>query len=213
MDRPRRALPQAGRDAVRRATTRRSPAARSAPRARCSRSSRPTPSRAYRVNLFGDEIESIHHFDPLTGEILDEIDHVAVWPASHYVDRGGHARARRRSRSSASSTSGSPGSRSAGKQLEAHRLRQRTQYDIEMLKELGFCLGDRELLADPRRPPAGLAAAHADRLLPRRLRRLRRRVAPDDPADSAACTRATARASRRWSTTASGCRRRWTTGR
>ena len=40
---------------------------------------------AYRLNLFGDEIESIHHFDPLTGEILDDIDHVAVWPASHYV--------------------------------------------------------------------------------------------------------------------------------
>ena len=40
---------------------------------------------AYRINLFGDEIESIHHFDPLTGEIFDEIDHVAVWPASHYA--------------------------------------------------------------------------------------------------------------------------------
>ena len=40
---------------------------------------------AYRISLFGDEIESIQHFDPLTGEILDEIDHVAVWPATHYV--------------------------------------------------------------------------------------------------------------------------------
>ena len=40
---------------------------------------------AYRVALFGDEVESIQHFDPLTGEVLDEIDHVAVWPASHYV--------------------------------------------------------------------------------------------------------------------------------
>ena len=40
---------------------------------------------AYRINLFGDEIESIHHFDPLTGEIFDVIDHVAVWPASHYA--------------------------------------------------------------------------------------------------------------------------------
>ena len=40
---------------------------------------------AYRIDLFGDEIESIQHFDPLTGEILDEIDHVSVWPATHYV--------------------------------------------------------------------------------------------------------------------------------
>ena len=40
---------------------------------------------AYRISLFGDEIEGIQHFDPLTGEILDEIDHVAVWPATHYV--------------------------------------------------------------------------------------------------------------------------------
>src|SRR5215470_17040286 len=40
---------------------------------------------AYRIALFGDEIESIQHFDPLTGEILDEIDHVSVWPGSHYV--------------------------------------------------------------------------------------------------------------------------------
>src|SRR5438046_4250048 len=40
---------------------------------------------AYRIALFGDEVESIRHFDPLTGEVLDEIDHVAVWPATHYV--------------------------------------------------------------------------------------------------------------------------------
>src|SRR5688500_16176809 len=40
---------------------------------------------AYRIQLFGDEIEAIQHFDPLTGEILDVIDHVSVWPASHYA--------------------------------------------------------------------------------------------------------------------------------
>ena len=42
---------------------------------------------AYRISLFGDEIEGIQHFDPLTGEVLDTIDHVSVWPASHYVTR------------------------------------------------------------------------------------------------------------------------------
>ena len=40
---------------------------------------------AYRIQLFGDEIEGIQRFDPLTGEILDVIDHVSVWPASHYA--------------------------------------------------------------------------------------------------------------------------------
>src|SRR5688572_10152757 len=40
---------------------------------------------AYRIQLFGDEIEAVQHFDPLTGEVLDVIDHVSVWPASHYV--------------------------------------------------------------------------------------------------------------------------------
>ena len=70
---------------------------------------------AYRINLFGDEIESIHHFDPLTGEIFDEIDHVAVWPASHYATEEDDARARRASRSRPSSTSGSPGFTSAAR--------------------------------------------------------------------------------------------------
>ncbi|MDX6636815.1 MAG: excinuclease subunit, partial [Solirubrobacterales bacterium] len=42
---------------------------------------------AFRIALFGDEVESIDHFDPLTGEVLDEIDHVAVWPATHYVTK------------------------------------------------------------------------------------------------------------------------------
>ena len=51
---------------------------------------------AYRIALFGDEIEGIQHFDPLTGEILDDIDHVSVWPASHYVTEGRDARARGR---------------------------------------------------------------------------------------------------------------------
>ena len=48
-----------------------------------------------------------------------------------------------------------------GKLLESHRLRQRTQYDMEMLREVGFCGGHRELLADPRRPPAGRPARTA----------------------------------------------------
>ena len=111
---------------------------------------------AYRIALFGDEVESIQHFDPLTGEVLDEIDHVAVWPASHYVTEE-ETLERSVDEISSEMTERVAWFEERGKQLEAHRLRQRTEYDIEMLKELGFCLRDRELLADPRRPPRGLA--------------------------------------------------------
>ncbi len=95
---------------------------------------------AYRISLFGDEIEGIQHFDPLTGEILDEIDHVAVWPATHYVT------ADETIERAVAEIRGEMESRTAeleaeGKQLEAHRLRQRTLYDIEMIKELGFTSG------------------------------------------------------------------------
>jgi excinuclease ABC subunit B len=95
---------------------------------------------AYRVQLFGDEVESIQHFDPLTGEILDEVDHVAVWPASHYVtEEETLERSVREIRNELEERWAYFNER--GQQLEAHRLRQRTEYDIEMLKELGFCSG------------------------------------------------------------------------
>jgi excinuclease ABC subunit B len=95
---------------------------------------------AYRVNLFGDEIESIHHFDPLTGEIFDEIDHVAVWPASHYAtEEETLERAVVEIKQELDERLAWFAER--GQELEAHRLMQRTTYDIEMLKELGFTSG------------------------------------------------------------------------
>jgi excinuclease ABC subunit B len=95
---------------------------------------------AYRIALFGDEIEGVQHFDPLTGEILDTIDHVSVWPASHYVTRDETLdRAVDEIRAELSSRTAEL--EAEGKQLEAHRLRQRTAYDIEMLKEIGFTSG------------------------------------------------------------------------
>jgi excinuclease ABC subunit B len=95
---------------------------------------------AYRIALFGDEIEAIQHFDPLTGEILDVIDHVSVWPASHYVTKDETLeRAVEEIREELNARTAEL--EGEGKQLEAHRLRQRTAYDIEMLKELGFTSG------------------------------------------------------------------------
>jgi excinuclease ABC subunit B len=95
---------------------------------------------AYRINLFGDEIEAIQHFDPLTGEIFDQIDHVAVWPASHYAtEEETLERAVGEIKQELDERLAWFAER--GKELEAHRLQQRTQYDIEMLRELGFTSG------------------------------------------------------------------------
>jgi excinuclease ABC subunit B len=96
---------------------------------------------AFRAVFFGDEVERLQHFDPLTGElILDDLEHVAIWPATHYnvkegtMDRAvaeiGEELNRRCQELEAE-----------GKLLESHRLRQRTQYDMEMLREVGFCSG------------------------------------------------------------------------
>jgi excinuclease ABC subunit B len=95
---------------------------------------------AYRIALFGDEIEGIQHFDPLTGEVLDTIDHVSVWPASHYVTKDETVeRAVEEIRAELEARTAEL--EEEGKQLEAHRLRQRTAYDLEMIKELGFTSG------------------------------------------------------------------------
>ena len=95
---------------------------------------------AYRIALFGDEVESIQHFDPLTGEVLDEVDHVAVWPATHYVTK---EETIERSVAEIKHELEERVSwfEERGKLLEAHRLRQRTEYDVELMKELGFAPG------------------------------------------------------------------------
>jgi excinuclease ABC subunit B len=96
---------------------------------------------AFRAMLFGDEIERLQHFDPLTGElIVDDLEHVAVWPATHYNVKEG------RLEEAVAEIGRELNERCAeleaeGKLLESHRLRQRTQYDMEMLREVGFCGG------------------------------------------------------------------------
>ena len=95
---------------------------------------------AYRAVLFGDEVESLQNFDPLTGEMIQELEHVAVWPATHYatdqptIERAvGEIRDELEQRTKELEAE--------GKLLESHRLRQRTEYDMEMMRELGFCNG------------------------------------------------------------------------
>ncbi|MFL5780808.1 MAG: excinuclease ABC subunit UvrB [Thermoleophilaceae bacterium] len=95
---------------------------------------------AFRAQFFGDEIESVQHFDPLTGEILGELEHVGIWPATHYAtDRPTIDRAVVEIRDELEQRCAEL--EAEGKLLESHRLRQRTQFDMEMLRELGFCNG------------------------------------------------------------------------
>src|SRR5436305_1623998 len=95
---------------------------------------------AYRAVFFGDEIEQLQHFDPLTGEVIAEIEHVGVWPATHYAtDRPTIERAVGEIRDELEARCKEL--EEQGKLLESHRLRQRTQFDMEMLRELGFCNG------------------------------------------------------------------------
>ncbi len=95
---------------------------------------------AYRAVFFGDEIESIQHFDPLTGEVVQELGHAGIWPATHYAtDRPTVERAIGEIRDELEARTKEL--EEQGKLLESHRLRQRTQFDMEMLRELGFCNG------------------------------------------------------------------------
>src|SRR6202790_5461087 len=96
---------------------------------------------AFRVVLFGDEVEHLQHFDPLTGEVIeDDLEDVRIWRATHY--NGGEGMLE----DAVAEIGRELNARCAeldaeGKLLESHRLRQRTQYDMEMLREVGFCSG------------------------------------------------------------------------
>src|SRR5690242_13910103 len=95
---------------------------------------------AYRAEFFGDEIERIQHFDPLTGEVYADLEHAAIWPATHYAtDRPTIERSVKEIRDELEARCREL--ENEGKLLESHRLRQRTQFDMEMLRELGFCNG------------------------------------------------------------------------
>ncbi|XEC95416.1 excinuclease ABC subunit UvrB [Paenibacillus tarimensis] len=96
--------------------------------------------RAIRVELFGDEIERITEIDVLTGEIVGERDHVAIFPASHFVTHQDTMKValvdiERELEERLAEL------REQGKLLEAQRLEQRTRYDLEMMQEMGFCNG------------------------------------------------------------------------
>ena len=126
-------------------------------------------ARVVRVEFFDDEIEALALVDPLTGEVLSELQEIAVYPASHYItprDRLeqaiGSIRAELEGRL--------PELRGQGKLLEAQRLEQRTKFDLELLEETGVCAGvenySRHLDGrQPGEPPATLLAYFPDDFL------------------------------------------------
>ncbi len=96
--------------------------------------------RLIRIELFGDEVEAIRYVDPTTGEILESLEQVNVYPAKHFVTP------KERLESAISAIRSELKTQLdkftyEGKLLEAQRLEQRTKYDLEMLKEVGYCNG------------------------------------------------------------------------
>ncbi len=95
---------------------------------------------ALRIGLFGDEVDELAWFDPLTGKVLKRMDKVAVYPKSHFVT------SRDRTKQAVESIKEELGSRRSqleaeGKLVEAQRLHQRTMFDLEMMREIGYCHG------------------------------------------------------------------------
>ena len=137
---------------------------------------------AVRVELFGDEVEKLYYLHPLTGEIVREVDELIIFPATHYA--AGPERMERATRDiEAELAERLAELERQGKLLEAQRLRMRTTYDLEMMRQVGFCNGienysmhmDGRSFGDPAYTPA--------RLLPGRLHHGHRRVPRDHPAD------------------------------
>lgn len=95
---------------------------------------------AVRVEFFGDEVDRITEIDVLTGEILGTLNHISIFPASHYVTAPEKMQVAIQ-RIEAELEQRLAELRREDKLLEAQRLAQRTNYDIEMLKEMGFCTG------------------------------------------------------------------------
>jgi excinuclease ABC subunit B len=95
---------------------------------------------AYRISMFGDDVEEIAHFDPLTGEVFGRLELLNIFPATQYVtSKPTIERAVEDIRHELEEQVRT--FESEGRMLEAHRIRQRTEYDVEMMVELGFCNG------------------------------------------------------------------------
>jgi excinuclease ABC subunit B len=95
---------------------------------------------AVRVELFGDEVEKLYYLHPLTGDVIREVDELLIFPATHYT--AGPERMERAIRGIEAELEARLAElERQGKLLEAQRLRMRTTYDVEMMRQVGFCSG------------------------------------------------------------------------
>ncbi|KXT72275.1 Excinuclease ABC subunit B [Streptococcus sp. DD10] len=95
---------------------------------------------AFRIEFFGDEIERIREINPLTGQVLADVSHLAVFPATHFVTQEEHLE-EALAKIEADMRAQVEQFEQEGKLIEAQRIRQRTEYDIEMLREMGYTNG------------------------------------------------------------------------
>jgi excinuclease ABC subunit B len=95
---------------------------------------------ALRIEFFGDEVEALYYLHPLTGEVLRQVDELRIFPATHYV-AGPERMARAVRDIEAELAERLAEFESQGKLLEAQRLKLRTEYDMEMIRQVGFCSG------------------------------------------------------------------------
>ena len=166
---------------------------------------------AYRIELFGDEIESLSQIDPLFGTVKQKYARLPIYPKSHYVVQP-ERKAEAIETIVAELNERVAELEAEGRMVEAQRVHQRTRFDLEMIKSMGYCHG----IENYSRHFSGGCPARLHRrcwiifratfccLWTRATRRFRRFTG---------CGLATAAASRTWWITASGCPRRWTTGR
>ena len=136
---------------------------------------------ALRIELFGDEVDELIAFDPLTGKTIRRHDKVAIYPKTHFVTPREKTKLAVDTHQGGARAGTATQLETEGKVLEAHRLHQRTMFDLEMIKEIGYCHGIENYSRHLTGRPPGRAAADAARL-PAAGRADHRRREPSDGA-------------------------------
>ena len=114
--------------------------------------------RAVRIEFFGDDIDGLYYIHPLTGDVIEQVNEVRIFPATHYV-AGPERMARAVEDIKAELKERLEDLENRGKLLEAQRLRMRTEYDLEMIEQVGFCSGIENYSRHIDGRPAGSAPA------------------------------------------------------
>ena len=114
--------------------------------------------RAVRIEFFGDDIDSLYYIHPVTGDVIEEVDEVRIFPATHYV-AGPERMEKAVAALKEELAERLEDLENRGKLLEAQRLRMRTEYDLEMIEQVGFCSGIENYSRHVDGRPAGSAPA------------------------------------------------------